>query len=118
MSINHSRIKLGRHAGKTAYTKGLKEEQERVMSVIMQEVKAFKDMEADGWSYDGEKYTEGLAYWYYSPVGVTEVTVMHTMKTPLYPEGRWVLAVVTMDGELDYDNTIVPAMINLNQKGE
>lgn len=97
-------------------TKDLKKEQSRILSLVLNEVRQFKNIEDDGYTYADGPYTEGEAYWYYSPTGNTHVTVMPRLKTPIYPEGDWIFAAMTLDGELEYDNTIVPAMMALGKE--
>lgn len=80
-----------------------------VLSEVKTEINSIRYLEESGYTLSEHKYMKGQAYWWFTYYGQKRVTVMHNNSKPLYPEGDWQLAVTTMNGEIDNDNTIAVA---------
>lgn len=85
------------------------EEQQLKLEILMEvhrEIQNIKYLEESGYTLSEHIYMKGQAYWWFTYYGSQRVTVMHNNSKPLYPEGDWHLAVTTMNGEIDNDNTM------------
>lgn len=68
-------------------------------------IRKVRDLEEKGYTIQDDKYCEGIAYWYYSPIGEQDVTMMKTYNVPAYPFGDWMLLGITLDGNIIHDST-------------
>lgn len=72
---------------------------------FMDHMRKVRDLEEQGYTIQDDKYTEGIAYWYYSPIGEQDMTMMKTYNVPTYPFGDWHLIGITIDGNMIHDNS-------------
>ena len=80
-----------------------------ILAEVKTEINSIRYLEESGYTLSEHRYMKGQAYWWFTYYGSQRVTVMHTNTKPLYPEGDWHLALTTMNGEIDHDNTISTA---------
>ena len=66
----------------------MKEIKAKIFNKLVDEIRKVKELEEKGYTIDGEKrITDGIGYWYYSPIGEQEITFMSTYDRPNYPFG-------------------------------
>lgn len=80
-----------------------------ILAEVNMELQSIRHLEESGYTLSEHRYMKGQAYWWFTYYGSQRVTVMHNNTKPLYPEGDWHLALTTMNGEIDHDNTIATA---------
>ena len=84
----------------------MKEIQSKILNKLMDEIRKVKELEEKGYTIDGDKkVTEGIGYWYYSPIGEQEITFMSTYDRPNYPFGQWFFVGLTIDGIMVHENS-------------
>lgn len=84
----------------------MKEIKAKIFNKLVDEIRKVKELEENGYTVDGEKrITEGIGYWYYSPIGEQEITFMSTYDIPNYPFGQWFFVGLTIDGIMVHENT-------------
>ena len=84
----------------------MKEIKAKIFNKFVEEIRKVKELEDQGYTIDGEKrITEGIGYWYYSPIGEQEITFMLTYGRPNYPFGQWFFVGLTIDGIMVHENT-------------
>ena len=84
----------------------MKEIQSKILNKLMDEIRKVTELEEKGYTIDGDKkVTEGIGYWYYSPIGDYEITFMSTYDSPSYPFGQWFFVGLTIDGIMVHENT-------------
>ena len=84
----------------------MKEIQSKILNKLMDEIRKVTELEEKGYTIDGDKkVTEGIGYWYYSPIGDYEITFMSTYDRPNYPFGQWFFVGLTIDGIMVHENT-------------
>ena len=88
----------------------MKEIQSKILNKMMDEIRKVTELEEKGYTIDGDKkVTEGIGYWYYSPIGDYEITFMSTYDRPNYPFGQWFFVGLTIDGIMVHENTTAVA---------
>ena len=84
----------------------MKEIKAKIFNKLVDEIRKVKELEEKGYTIDGDKkVTEGIGYWYYSPIGEQEITFMSTYDIPNYPFGQWFFVGLTIDGIMVHENT-------------
>lgn len=84
----------------------MKEIKAKIFNKLVDEIRKVKELEENGYTIDGDKkVTEGIGYWYYSPIGEYEITFMSTYDRPNYPFGQWFFVGLTIDGIMVHENT-------------
>ena len=84
----------------------MKEIQSKILNKLMDEIRKVTELEEKGYTIDGDKkVTEGIGYWYYSPIGEQEITFMSTYDRPNYPFGQWFFVGLTIDGIMVHENS-------------
>lgn len=84
----------------------MKEIKAKIFNKLVDEIRKVKELEDKGYTVNGEKrITEGIGYWYYSPIGEQAITFMSTYDRPNYPFGQWFFVGLTIDGILVHENT-------------
>ena len=84
----------------------MKEIKAKIFNKLVDEIRKVKELEEKGYTIDGDKkVTEGIGYWYYSPIGDYEITFMSTYDRPNYPFGQWFFVGLTIDGSMVHENT-------------
>ena len=84
----------------------MKEIKAKIFNKLVDEIRKVKELEEKGYTVNGEKrITEGIGYWYYSPIGEQEITFMLTYDRPNYPFGQWFFVGLTIDGIMVHENT-------------
>ena len=84
----------------------MKEIQSKILNKMMDEIRKVTELEEKGYTIDGDKkVTEGIGYWYYSPIGEQEITFMSTYDRPNYPFGQWFFVGLTIDGIMVHENS-------------
>ena len=84
----------------------MKEIKAKIFNKLVDEIRKVKELEEQGYTIDGDKkVTEGIGYWYYSPIGEQEITFMSTYDGPNYPFGQWFFVGLTIDGIMVHENT-------------
>ena len=84
----------------------MKEIQSKILNKLMDEIRKVTELEEKGYTIDGDKkVTEGIGYWYYSPIGDYEITFMSTYDRPNYPVGQWFFVALTIDGIMVHENS-------------
>lgn len=83
----------------------MKEIKSKIFNKLMDEIRKVTELEEKGYILGDAKVTEGVAYWYYSPIGEHEITLMTTYNRPTYPFGQWFFVGLTIDGIMVHDNT-------------
>ena len=84
----------------------MKEIQSKILNKLMDEIRKVTELEENGYTIDGDKkVTEGIGYWYYSPIGEQEITFMSTYDRPNYPFGQWFFVGLTIDGIMVHENS-------------
>lgn len=78
------------------------------MSNLLTFMSELRNIEEEGYIAD-EEYMSGLSYWYYKNEGRDRITVMKLNKKPMYPQGDWHLVAMTMDGDIEIDNSYTAA---------
>lgn len=81
-----------------------------ILAEVKKEMDAIRYLEESGYTLSEHIYMKGQAYWWFTYYGSQRVTVMHNNTKPLYPEGDWHLAVTTINGEIDNDNTFATSL--------
>ena len=97
----------------------MKEIKAKIFNKLVDEIRKVKELEENGYTVDGEKrITEGIGYWYYSPIGEQEITFMSTYDIPNYPFGQWFFVGLTIDGIMVHENTeaVAPSISVMNYK--
>ena len=88
----------------------MKEIKAKIFNKLVDEIRKVKELEEQGYTIDGEKrITDGIGYWYYSPIGEQEITFMSTYDRPNYPFGQWFFVGLTIDGIMVHENTTAVA---------
>ena len=84
----------------------MKEIKAKIFNKLVDEIRKVKELEEKGYTVNGEKrITDGIGYWYYSPIGEKEITFMSTYDRPNYPFGQWFFVGLTIDGIMVHENT-------------
>ena len=84
----------------------MKDIKAKIFNKLVDEIRKVKELEENGYTIDGDKkVTEGIGYWYYSPIGEYEITFMSTYDRPNYPFGQWFFVGLTIDGIMVHENT-------------
>ena len=84
----------------------MKEIKAKIFNKLVDEIRKVKELEEKGYTVNGEKrITDGIGYWYYSPIGEQDITFMWTYDRPNYPFGQWFFVGLTIDGILVHENT-------------
>ena len=84
----------------------MKEIKAKIFNKLVDEIRKVKELEEKGYTIDGDKkVTEGIGYWYYSPIGEQEITFMSTYDRPNYPFGQWFFVALTIDGIMVHENS-------------
>lgn len=84
----------------------MKEIKTKIFNKLVDEIRKVTELEEKGYTIDGDKkVTEGIGYWYYSPIGDYEITFMSTYDRPNYPFGQWFFVGLTIDGIMVHENT-------------
>ena len=84
----------------------MKDIKAKIFNKLVDEIRKVKELEEKGYTIDGDKkVTEGIGYWYYSPIGEYEITFMSTYDRPNYPFGQWFFVGLTIDGIMVHENT-------------
>ena len=84
----------------------MKEIKAKIFNKLVDEIRKVKELEEQGYTVNGEKrITDGIGYWYYSPIGEQEITFMSTYDIPNYPFGQWFFVGLTIDGIMVHENT-------------
>ena len=84
----------------------MKEIKAKIFNKLVDEIRKVKELEEQGYTVNGEKrITDGIGYWYYSPIGEQEITFMFTYDRPNYPFGQWFFVGLTIDGIMVHENT-------------
>ena len=84
----------------------MKEIKAKIFNKLVDEIRKVTELEEKGYTVNGEKrITEGIGYWYYSPIGEQEITFMSTYDIPNYPFGQWFFVGLTIDGIMVHENT-------------
>ena len=87
----------------------MKEIKAKIFNKLVDEIRKVKELEEEGYILGDAKVTEGVAYWYYSPIGEQEITFMSSYDRPNYPFGQWFFVGLTIDGILVHENTTAVA---------
>ena len=88
----------------------MKEIKAKIFNKLVDEIRKVKELEEQGYTVNGEnRITDGIGYWYYSPIGEQEITFMSTYDRPNYPFGQWFFVGLTIDGIMVHENTAAVA---------
>lgn len=50
-------------------------------------------------------FSEGIAFWYYTPVGIQEISPMEKYELPTRPSGNWTFLAITVDGKIIHEES-------------
>lgn len=87
----------------------MKDIKAKIFNKLVDEIRKVTELEEKGYTIGDNKVTEGIGYWYYSPIGEQEITFMSTYDRPNYPFGQWFFVGLTIGGIMVHENTTAVA---------
>lgn len=78
---------------------------EQIYGAISLGFRKVQNIEEDGYMLDDHTYMDTAAYWWYFPHRGGDVRPTVTYQEPVYPEGPWYFAAITLNGFLVHEES-------------